>query len=1072
MNLLFCMPSFRTAFLAISTAVLTTAGWSAHAQDSAAAAPAPEATSEATPAPETAQAAEVTPASDAAPAAEAYDKTIPVPPPAEAAPADSASKGEATKLDKVEVTGSRLKRTDYETAAPVTVIGRDAIQRSGLTSIGDLLAQMTSAGASINNTAGTIFLSGGEFNLDLRNLGSNRVLILVNGHRWVNGLESTGTGVVDLNTIPTSVIERVEILKDGASAIYGSDAIAGVVNIITRKNYSGTEISSQYGRYEEGDGARQQHQISFGNVGNWTSVFANVSYTQEGAIKTQDRDVTAYPQVGAGKTRWSAIGTNGLFLFVPTPVNGAIMGTSRCPSLTAGVVNGVLQDPAGAVNKGPLVSGSLPPSPVLVPPAALAQIPAGLQLCQDAHTVGTPMAPLPLTPLDYHFTNDDDKFNRYFDANLQNPSKRTAFFLQLNQKIFDSVSFNFEGLYNKRKGNSQLRPQALLAGDAVGIPEIYIAGSQKYNPFHQNIGKADPNAGLIGLGAFGIRFLGMPVINSFDDDTYRLGGTFNGGFDILSQFFSWDLGYSFSKNARTEIRTGDYRKDRTALALGPAANCTGDCVPLNIFESNEGITQQMLDYIKVVATNHTNERQDDAYLNLSTDLGPIHLPAGPIAVAAGIEWRRDQFNDQPDPILVAGLSSGNNAAPTSGQTIAKEAYVELGIPLLNDLPFAKLVDLSLAGRYSKYNLSGTARTGKAGIRWKLYDDLLLRGTYSTAFRAPSVGELFLGDSDSFDTVHDPCNGDTRNDPTTNANCNADGVPANVGENLQTRSVRGGNEGLRPETARTWTYGLVFSPGFVRDLNINADFYSIRLKDFITVAGSQFILDSCYKGENRSDCEFVHRSGNGSLSFIEDRFINYAALNTAGIDGGIDYTLPIQQEYGRHKLMFDVSYLIQYDQILPVAGGGTQVSPAVGTSSGFTGIPRWKANAEYLLKTGGFTFSWQTRMIYHRDEDCNAPGAPALSQLGLCSQPKIQTNPDGSTTDVSRNTLKTIFYHNVQLGYEFADAKLTLVAGVNNVTNQDPPISRDASTGGAYFNYDVLTYDIPGVFPYVRITKKF
>lgn len=989
-----------------------------------------------------------------------YESTVPVQEQtAQAAEPAPAGSTDATKLEQVEVTGSRLKRQDFETAQPVAVISRGDIQRSGLTNIGDLLSKMTTAGTSINTSFASLALTGGETNLDLRNLGTNRVLILVDGHRWVNGLTSTSTSAVDLNTIPTSIIERVEVLKDGASAVYGSDAIAGVVNIITRKNYQGLELSSQFGEYEQGDGTTQQHQISFGHLSGGTSFFANFSFTKEDEVKATSRWISAENHIDTGRTRWSTLGPEGRFTFVPTPTTIALAAQACQPTLP---------------------------------------------VCDLAHTPGTDGT----VPMDFHHRGDADKFNRDNGYNIQNPSKRAGFYTQLTQKITDGISFTFQGLYNYRRAGAQIGYNFIQGGDLAGTP-AYISATNRYNPFHQDIGLGTPpadttvniplppttipdptglvgdtvvggptGAGLgVGSGLFGMRLLNDPRVAIFQNDTIRLGGAFDGHFDILGQLFSWDLGYSYSKNSKRESGNiqGVFREDHLERALGPDANCTGDCVPLNLFNGQAGITPAMIRYIDAYTVNHTRVRQDDAYVNITTDLGPIHLPAGPIAIAFGGEYRRDVYDDQPDPLFVQGLTFGNNAQPTSGQNNAREAYIEFGVPLLSDLPAIKMIDLSLAGRYSKYALGDVATTGKAGLRWRVYDDLLLRGTYSSAFRAPSVGELFLGDTVSFDAVNDPC-ASFRNDPTTNANCTSDGVQ-NAQQQQQTRAIVGGNRQLKPEKARTLTFGLVFSPGLVRGLNINADYYRISVDQFISVPGSQYILDACYKSPNRAFCQYVHRqnSGTGNLDFIEDRYVNFSTLDTSGIDGGFDYLLPLPTVFGRSKITVDTSYLIGYQSKIPTPGAGDQISPPqTGQSFGGTSVPRWRGNAVYELKRGGFGFSWTTRMVYQRTEQCvdGAPGVPSLQEFGLCSMPNLVTNPDGSITDLSENKLKTVFYHDVQTGYEFTDLKLQFALGVNNVFNRSPPISRDPTFGGLITNYDFLAYDTPGRFFYMRIGKQF
>jgi iron complex outermembrane receptor protein len=1052
MNLSPRQPFLRTAIVTLLVALGTTAlPLAAVAQDDSAVAAAPTAAAPAEPA---AQAEPATAEGDTQP----YDASIAVEPTAtEAAadvpPADAAGTDDAVKLGTVEVTGSRLKRTDFESAQPVFVVRRDEIERSGLTSIGDLLQNMSVAGSALNTT----FNNGGngETNIDLRNLGANRVLVLVNGRRWVNGLNSLNTSAVDLNTIPVSIIERIEVLKDGASAIYGSDAIAGVINIITRKNYSGSEIRTQYGSYDEGDGAIQQHAISLGSVGSSTSWFADLSYTRHDEVSAGDRDISKVPLFGTGVSRGSTGTPEGRFLFVPTPSNGVLLGNDRCPVIL------------GPGDLPPVADPSLPTLPL--PPLA------GVQLCDITHVTGAGTQPITTSYRPFDPVNDPYNFAPI--NYLETPNERTALFTQLRAQLTDSISFTFEGLYNRRESSQLLAEQPLFLGDAVGKPfdRIYVDATNQYNPFLQDIGRADPAAGLVGLGAILRRMveLGPRVFNQ-SVDTIRLGGGFNGSFDLLDQYFAWDAGYAYTTNENQGEGFGELVVSRLARALGPATDCTGDCVPLNVFGGPGTITRDMLDYITFTNDTIIKQTSQDVYANISTDLGPIRLPAGPIGVAFGVEYREEKFKDVPDEVVQAGDTIGNAQEPTSGAVRVQEAFVELGIPLLADLPLIQQLELSLAGRYSSYNLAGDTTTGKAGLKWRVYDDLLLRTTVSEAFRAPSTGELFLGSAFSQPEAADPCvpgEGSPRNDPTTDANCDADGVPEDVSQlNGQITSVFSGNKDLKPETAKSFTAGIVFSPEFVPNLNLSADYFDIRLEDFISVPDVQFVLDSCYTGEQRALCELVQRnSGNGSLSQVNTPFVNFAALETSGIDMAMDYQLPfIPDNFGRFKLIMDATYLIAYTQFLPVPGGGSEASEGAGTNANNTGYPRWKANGELLWKIGGLTASWQTRFIYHQIEDCNDGRDPSLSSLGLCSDPAFESNPDGSQSDVSKNELKTTFYHDVQLSYYVQDYKLTLVAGVNNVLDQDPPVSFTAFAN----SFDVTQYELPGRFPYLRLTKKF
>ncbi|MFP5307841.1 MAG: TonB-dependent receptor plug domain-containing protein, partial [Gammaproteobacteria bacterium] len=293
-------------------------------------------------------------------------ETIAVEPLREEAPADTVAEDGPAVLDAIEVTGSRIRRSDYETAQPVTVVTREDIERTGLTNVGDLLQELPSAGSALNRT----FNNGGAgtTEVDLRNLGSSRVLVLVDGRRWV---PSAGNPpAVDLNTIPVSIIERIEVLKDGASAIYGSDAITGVVNIITRKDFQGVNLQAQANVFEQGDGLQQQYNASWGTVTGSTSLFFDVNFVRQEEVFAGDRDISKVPRYGTGLTRGSLFTPEGTVLMIPTASNGSILGTELCPDLAPGVVNGVLTGEGlpGVVPEGALPVGGLQLCDMLLKP--------------------------------------------------------------------------------------------------------------------------------------------------------------------------------------------------------------------------------------------------------------------------------------------------------------------------------------------------------------------------------------------------------------------------------------------------------------------------------------------------------------------------------------------------------------------------------------------------------------------------------------------------------------------------------------------------------------------------------
>ncbi|MEQ1437969.1 TonB-dependent receptor [Fontimonas sp. SYSU GA230001] len=978
-----------------------------------------------------------------------------------------------TRLETIEVTGSRLKRTDYETAQPVVVITRQDLERTGLTDISEILRNITVAGNnSLSAQQGRFALTMGETNLDLRNLGANHTLLLVNGRRWVTGLIQTQTSVSDYNTIPTAIIERVEILKDGASAIYGSDAIGGVVNVITRKDFDGLALSYHVGQfYQQGDGTNQQASISWGLNRPDTNLFLNLSYTDQAEAPNTNRAITASPS--AGPTRNSIVTPNALLRFVELDsIHAAMYG---CPNLQAGIA-------AGAV------PGTL--GPLRGPVAMTSMIPAGLVLCDLTLNPGATGGAG--NPQDYHQinrNNPDDVYNRFADGTLKEPNERTAFFTQFNQRLFDTLSFNFEGLYNRRESISVGQNAYLGGGNLDGGPQgylAYISATNPNNPFAQDIGW-DSSCGPAGVGdptgpsctgigdgsgSWAIRQGPGKNNQTFIDtvDTLRLGGGFSGDFGLAGLPVSWEGGYIYSRSKIEDILPS-VNYERAGIALGNFGTCSGDCAPLNVFQGPAGLTQEAIDFIVTHNWQRNRTRQDIAYLNFSSQL-PVDgwLPA-PLAVALGGEFRRDQYVSDIDPTIQQGLIRLNTLNPLSGRTYAREAYVELGIPLLKDAPLAAAVDLDLAGRYSHYPRIGAVTTGKAGLRWQPIDDLLLRGTYSTGFRAPNVGELYLGAAQSYDPLSDPCANPGDND-TADQNCLMDGTPGGGSSDTVATpyDLWMGNLDLKPERSKNLTYGLIYSPTWIRDLNVSVDFYDIKITDFVVIGQGQFFLDSCYKTEQRNYCDYIHRDGTGTLTYVETPYFNLAGVETAGVDFSINYGLPLPESLGRFKLNLDASYLSKFDSIAPRPGQPDEVSNEVGKVSGqFFGFPRWKATGTLGWQFDRLKASWSTRMAYHMTEPCgDFFPTPSLKDLGLCSHPDVV---DAEGNPAPENRLRTVFYHNVQIGYELSDYNANIAIGVNNVLDQDPPISRSL-TSLYWYNYDPNHYETPGRFGYIRAGFKF
>ncbi len=946
-----------------------------------------------------------------------------------AAPAAVAQGGDeqARELDRVQVTGSRISRADIEGAQPVLEISREDIDRSGLTSIGDILQNLPVAGSALNTT----FNNGGNGStfIDLRNLGSNRNLVLVNGRRWATTLG----GSVDLNQIPSTVIERVEILRDGASAVYGSDAISGVINIITRSDFEGAEYSLYYGQWDEGDGETLQADLSIGTTSDRGSVYMNISYTDQQEIWAGDREIAAVPLFGTGITRGSSGTPQGRFMFYDA-------------------------NDGFAFNDLHLVGGS-----DVVP--------------------DFPNDFVPYTPADHAYNFAPENY-------LLTPNERRSIYVQGDYELSDSVRVTSEVLYNNRKSSQLLAHMPIFFG-AFGFAQFadtVISEDNIYNPFGQDL---DPNSNLL--------FLGRRMIESGNRvfsqnvDTLRVGIGLEGDFNVGNRFWQWDANFVYADVRNDEITEGLLNVNNIIEGLGPSfidgdnPQCgtpanpgPADCVPLNFFggqgpDGAGSMTQEMVDFMSFTAQDASRNTLRNFTANLVGDIGD--LPAGPVGFAAGVEYQEHAGFDLPDAFIAAGLSTGNIRQPTAGEFDVTEGYVEFALPLLADVTGVRSLDVDVAMRHSDYSGDiGDATTGKLGIRYRPVDDVVIRATYSEGFRAPSISELFLGASDSFSDLSDPCNGveDGVSDPDLVARCAADGVPTDGSfqqPNTQIRQTIGGavpaGGELDPEEAESWTFGVVYSPSQIENLDITLDWYQIELTDSITTIGAQNILDGCYDGGLGDLCDLVDRSG-GAVSDIRNSFTNINGLEVEGVDLSVNYRFP-EYSWGQVGLMWDAAYVRRRDSLIVDAESGEELRiENARRNLGDLAIPRWKSNLTGMWSSGPWNASLTLRYVGDWSENCGDGLPPSLAVMGVCSDPVLlddgSIDPDGN----HQHRVGGHTFTDIQGSYRFREVDGQLTFGVRNALDKEPTVSAASFAN----SFDSTVHDIPGRFFYARWQQSF
>ena len=943
----------------------------------------------------------------------------------------------AEEAENIVITGSRIRQAQAEGSNPVQVFSRGEIDQTGLKTLGDFLQRLPVAGSALNtrfNSSGNFGfppdgggIGAGAAQVSLRHLGAKRTLVLVDGQRWVNGSSASGvSNSVDLNTIPLSIVDRIEVLEDGASTIYGSDAIAGVVNVITRKDFDGLEFNAYGGAYDEGDGETGQFDLAFGASGDKHRVFFSVSHYDQQKVDSWERELSVFPVPGTGVTRGSSGTPQGRFIF---------LGQDNDSDGNPDVVDLTINDGVTGIPN------------------------------YDPNNPGGPGD-------DFHVFSNADRFN-FASYNLYvTPSQRTSIFGQADYQISDNVNFYTKALYNNRKSVNQAAPEPIFLGPEAGTgglaDSVSIHETNPYNPFGMTL---DAGSNFLLLGRRPIE--GGARVFKQNVDTSFIGLGFNGDFVAGDNVFYWDVNYSHGKNYATQIKTGGYNIRHIQNALGPLADCQAidGCVPLNLLggqgDGSGTITPEMLDYIQFVQKDASENVIDTVSANISGDL--FEMPAGYFSFAAGIESREYRGFFEPDPVVVAGDSNGVPSTPTSGSYEVDEYYAEFKVPLLADLAAAEELTLSLAARNSDYSTFGSQTTTKAGLLWRVTDEFMLRGSVSEGFRAPSIGELYSSGSRFDATLADRCSnysGTQYEDA-----CVALGVPASFNQtNPQISVTTGGNQDLVAETSDSQMLGFVYSPSWVNSvdwintLDFKGTYYKHELEDAVQAVDAQDQLDQCLTSNdplNSVFCDGITRASTGAINGFNNRLVNIGAIETSGYDLRINYTAP-QSDWGMFSINWLNTFVSEYTE--EVLGNRTDLA---GLERNDSGIPEWKSVLTMGLDRDSWGLAWTVRYIDSLTEPCTdyLDGSPdSLTALGLCS------NPNTVDESESTNTLDSRIYNDLQFSYypEVEDLDMEINVGINNFLDEEPPACYSCSLNG----YDPSVYDPEGVFTYASIKLKF
>ncbi|MEO1040252.1 MAG: TonB-dependent receptor [Pseudomonadota bacterium] len=980
---------------------------------------------------------------------------------------------EATSDDRIVVTGSRIRRDSFTSTSPLQVVDSATISEAGLIDVGEILRSTTVVqGVQLDQQFNSLFVSdagpGGQA-VGLRGLGPERTLNLVNGRRMAPAGVEGAPSFPDISLIPSSAIERVDILLDGASSVYGSDAVGGVINFILRDSFDGIQVEAQYNAPQESGGASSQINMVMGQSNDRGRFIFALEHTDVEELRGNDRDWMCHNADDARaqpNTGWDVFA--GETICGPLDIVSDDNGTPDDPS------DDFIDRFVGTTGYGAdfipafgtfLVTRVGTPNPAF----------GVLENYEIWDFSGQGLSQLWVKQNeDQWLTPQSERLNAYFsgeydlDAILPGTSAFFEFGVANRQTYFE---FDRGTLGTVAAWDSPYVPQAFNGFTTPAVPGLDGFDVRPLTPWTDYL-----NVELTQWRSFGglqgdLSFAGLP---SWDYEAFA-GYTRSQGF--AERTVVREEALIRSMNVQVNPDTGVVECAPVDELIAPFNSGISDepCIPFNMLfpglfplNGEEPVAEdpRIVDYLRGFRTSTTfvDERIAGGFVT-----GPVYnLPAGDLQVVLGAEWRESAIDTRSDDTTIRGLGDGFfTDRRTAGSVELFEVYGEASIPILEGHRFAEVLEVSLAGRYVDHEFYGSNEVYSGNIRYQPFDWLTVRGTYGTSFRAPNLRELFLEGQSSFAAVTDPCEvpvtaqDDTDGEPgfdTYNGgedldgdgvgdrdgrsldvinNCITEGLdPFSLALGVNTGSVEvfnAGNTGLDPEESTAWTAGFVVDQPWFDwiDLRVGVNFFEYKIENSVFSPTAQFLVTQCYTSEDFPDDPFCTRRSRDPLTgFLLE--VDATPFNIAEeLSAGYDLNLAVAKDFDAFGRNFRVSSDVvatmtdEVSQTIIFEGA----DPDFDDDAGQIGNPYWRANFNQRLESGPWTLFWQARYIGDQGRFEPDPSGGLLGVPGNC---------DGGTAFVPEcYKVDAIFYHNVSLTYQ--QDTWTVRAGINNLLDQDPPV---------------------------------